>query len=114
MNLILNRKGTCTTRFTSTNQCKSVGHKVYNYTVRLTCEPKLDKDKFLIDHEHVDKACKSVFDCGISSCEELIMRMCDSVSKACRKHKTILKRIYIKLWPEDPNVMAFMELDKEF
>jgi hypothetical protein len=45
----LNRNGELFISHPSNNQCKSVGHKRYEYNVKIKCADKLDKDGFLID-----------------------------------------------------------------
>lgn len=117
MHLILNRRGVCKVKSSSKNQCKAVGHEFYEYSLKLTCLPKLDKDGFIIDHTTVHKAVECVFNKGATSCEQLIMAMADSVEQTCKNHKAKAVKVYIKLWPKmagKEEVMAFMELEKMF
>lgn len=116
--LTLNRKGRCRARHSSSNQCKAVGHKVYDYETRVTVAPKLDHQGFVIDHLVIHEAVKKVFQQPMTSCECLALRIADTIEKACKEHKCKIKSIYVRLQPVPKDkkdaVMAFMETEIKY
>lgn len=68
----LTRNGTIRPSMATPNQCKDVGHKSYNYTVRCVFNVKktpLDKDGFTVDHNDIAKQISDHDFLG--SCEEM-------------------------------------------
>lgn len=105
----INRTGTVKTSHTSKNQCKDIGHTKYTYDVQVTVGAKLDKDGFVIDHTTIDDIMKKLFKKGISSCELMCNRAAKAIIKACKKHGCQVKTVYVKIKPDGPDVLAFME-----
>lgn len=116
--LTLNRKGRCKANHSSANQCKAVGHKLYDYEARITVGPKLDKQGFVIDHLVIHNAVKDVFENSMTSCECLALNIADAIEKACKKHKCKVISIYVRINPVPKSkkdaVMAFMETEIKY
>lgn len=113
--LTLNRKGICSTKRKSKNQCKAVGHQDYKYKARIKFHPKLDKQGFVIDHLDVHAAILSVFKGRMTSCEKLAIEIAKAIEKKCVKHGCSLISIHVKIKPvlvdAKDKVMAFMETE---
>lgn len=118
ISLTLNRSGICETSNKSTNQCKSVGHTKYEYAARVTVEPKLDKNGFIIDHLEVHATIEKVFQGPMDSCEKLGMKITYAIEKVCIAKGCRLKKVYVKVRPIPKDkkdlVMAFMETEVEY
>lgn len=70
----INRVGQVSTNHKSPNQCKSVGHKDFEYHAKVKVGPKLDDQGFVIDHLDIHKAIAATFEKGIAS--EMMCRDC--------------------------------------
>ena len=117
--LTINRKGICTANHKSNNQCKDVGHGKYEYLVSVTVGDKLDENGFIIDHIELHKIVECVFKKGVSSCEEIGLKIIDAVAKATKKHGCELKQVYVKIQPMMPEgsseeAKAFMEISENY
>lgn len=106
----INRVGQVSTNHKSPNQCKSVGHKDFEYHAKVKVGPKLDDQGFVIDHLDIHKAIAATFEKGIAS--EMMCRDCaKAIVKACKKHGCQVFSVYLKIKPVGKDVMAFMETE---
>lgn len=77
----MHRNGNFVPKKKTDNQCKVNGHTSYNYNLKLIF-PKtieLNAQKFIVDHQHIDRLIQSL---GLKgSCEEMHLTICDAVRK---------------------------------
>lgn len=91
------------------NQCKVNGHPVYYYTLAMVFPKavRLDKDRFIIDHQYVDNLITKMGLTG--SCEDMHRNICAAVQEffAEKGIKLIACKCTIK--PSESNNQAYME-----
>ena len=60
---IMHRKGKCYPRVPTTNQCKVAGHPNYSYDLSMIFPSNiaLNKESFIIDHQHIDDMIQGTF-----------------------------------------------------
>ena len=113
--LTINRFGILVTDDSSANQCKDVHHKHYRYQVSVTCENKLDNKGFIIDHIDIDHRVRHEFTKGMSSCEQLLVRIMDGVQDLMQSRGLVVYKMYGKLQPVSAvpsEEYAFMEMNR--
>ena len=89
------------------NQCKEPGHPYHTYEVMITCENQLDRDKFIIDHVHIDRVIQKI---EVSSCEDMCLNITTKVRNLLKRHAVKVKEIHVILKPDGLSTVAYMEL----
>lgn len=76
---IMHRNGIFVPKQKSANQCKIEGHQSYNYTLSMIFPKtvKLNNQKFITDHQHVDQVIQSLSLKG--SCEQMHLAICNAI-----------------------------------
>lgn len=115
--LRINRLGEVNSNLTSTNQCKDVGHKRYQYHICLVCpDTNTDDQEFVIDHVAIHKTVEKYFNRRMNSCEGLVKGLSVVIENLAKKHGTYVVDLYIKLAPifdgPEPANRAYMEYSK--
>lgn len=105
----INRNGTFKAKFRLDNQCKAPGHRIYVYSLRVKCGPKLDKKGFVIDHVELDKNIQNTVGGVVSSCETVCERLAKSVLAQMWDHGCKVHEVYVKVRPKVKEEIAFME-----
>ena len=108
---ILNRSGKVSCETTSTNQCREVGWKNFEYNIKIHTSLKLDKEGFIIDHSIVHESVKQAF-ANAGSCEELCLSIEHHVMLALILHDVEVRKLYIKVRPEAGT--AYVEYVRKF
>lgn len=98
----------------TSNQCKTTGHTDYRYELQVHCGmgTKLDRDGFIIDHQHLDNAVQKVH---LSSCEKMGAEIISQVSRVLLLKDIPYQKISLRLQPvlnQQEEVKAFFEISK--
>lgn len=98
--LRINRFGRVETKVSSNNQCKDVGHQLYDYQVSICCpDTNTDENEFIIDHLAIHKAVNKFLVNKMSSCEGICKGLSVYLKKIMAKHKIHMTDMYIKIMP---------------
>jgi hypothetical protein len=108
--LFINRRGVIQTTAQDANQCKAIGHGEYFYHVRIECTPKLDGNRFLVDHVVLDDAITTLGKKrSVGSCEQLGLNIINTVELVLNKAHVNWLDIHLVLKPS-ADAPAWMEV----
>lgn len=89
------------------NQCKAVGHKTFNYVVKIIVhKDNLNEQGFVVDHNNINKTVESVFEDYAASCEDMALITAEQLKKLCEEEKVEPIGLYIKITPYTKNPTA--------
>lgn len=105
---IMNREGFFYPSKMTHNQCKVEGHHAYRYELKCVFSQRtiLDKDKFIIDHIHIDNLIASLRLSG--SCEEMHQRILSALRNLFTDKGIPVAAIKITIFPEAPKGVAHL------
>lgn len=87
-------------------QCKEVGHKDYNYIVKIECGDKLDDNSFIIDNSKIHNTV--INNIISSSCEKICKHLLNEIFIKLHENKTQIFSIEVEIFPEVDNVTTFI------
>lgn len=100
--LQINRIGRVKTNKSSSNQCKEIGHKSYEYQISVICDTfyaKSNIKKILVEHVLIHETVQNYFHLRITSCEGICMDLAVDIQMLMEKFKITPYNIYIKIRP---------------
>jgi hypothetical protein len=105
----MHRNGIFVPKQKSTNQCKTEGHQSYNYTLSMVFPHTvmLDKDKFIIDHQHVDRLIQSLHLKG--SCEQMQQKICTGLRELYKRLNLELLAYKCRIIPDATIGAAYLD-----
>lgn len=103
---LMERKGIFHPIHDTSNQCKDIGHKHYEYLCKVAFNPstKLDDNDFLIDHMDIDSTIQGCLIHG--SCERMHKTIMNNLLRKLESQGINVKAIKITIIPRYPDAMA--------